>query len=517
MPAKLLLKQKGVKFRLLFEDNPLPMWVFDRETLRFLEANHAAVAHYGYSREEFLSMTLANIRPPEDVARLKDSVARASGLARSGQWRHRLKDGRLIDVEVASHTISYGGRQAVLSVLQDITQRKQLEEQLRQSAKMEAVGMLAGGIAHDFNNLLTIINGYSHILLNALPETDPNRSAVEQIMKAGERAAGLTRQLLSYSRRQVLQPKLLNLNQLLTGMHAMLRRLIGEDIELRFAPGPDIGQVNADPGQIEQVVMNLAVNARDAMPRGGTLTIETSNVELDEHYPSMPIAIKPGKYVALGVGDNGSGMDAETLAHLFEPFFTTKAQGQGTGLGMTTVFSIVKQSGGGMQVYSEPGKGTSVKAYLPRIDQPAAAETEAPLAKAARGSETILLVEDEEQVRNLVRDTLRREGYKVLDAPSAAEARRIAGAYKGAIHLLIADVVMPREGGRELAASLAPRRRAMKVLFMSGYTDRAVVNSSLLSGESGFIQKPFTPAALSSKVRELLETNGETSHGAGRC
>jgi CheY-like chemotaxis protein len=210
-------------------------------------------------------------------------------------------------------------------------------------------------------------------------------------------------------------------------------------------------------------------------------------------------------------------MDAETLAHLFEPFFTTKAQGQGTGLGMTTVFSIVKQSGGGMQVYSEPGKGTSVKAYLPRIDQPAAAETEAPLAKAARGSETILLVEDEEQVRNLVRDTLRREGYKVLDAPSAAEARRIAGAHKGAIHLLIADVVMPREGGRELAASLAPRRRAMKVLFMSGYTDRAVVNSSLLSGESGFIQKPFTPAALSSKVRELLETNGETSHGAGRC
>src|ERR1700691_423940 len=512
MPAKDLLKQKDAKFRLLFEDNPLPMWVFDRETLCFMEANHAALAHYGYSREEFLSMTIADIRPPEDVARLKDSVARARGLALSGQWRHRLKDGRLIDVEVASHTISYGGRPAVLSVLQDITQRKLLEEQLRQAAKMEAVGMLAGGIAHDFNNLLTIINGYSHILLNAIPEADPNHSAVEQIMKAGERAATLTRQLLSHSRRQVLQPKLLNLNQLLTGMEAMLRRLIGEDIELRSAPGREIGQIHADPGQIEQVVMNLAVNARDAMPNGGALTIETSAVELAAHYAFANGAMKPGKYVALTVGDNGSGMDAETRAHLFEPFFTTKAQGQGTGLGMTTVFSVVKQSGGCMEVYSEPGTGTSVKVYLPRGDQPPAAETEAPLAKAARGTETILLVEDEEQVRNLVRDTLRREGYKVLDAPSAVEARRIAGAYKGPIHLLISDVVMPKEGGRELAASLAERRPAMKVLYMSGYTDQA---DGPPAGASGFIQKPFTPAALSSKVREILETDGETSHGAG--
>jgi two-component system cell cycle sensor histidine kinase/response regulator CckA len=515
MQAKDLLKQKDVKFRLLFEDNPLPMWVFDRETLRFLEANHAAVAHYGYTHEEFLGMTIADIRPPEDVPRLKDSVANASGLALSGQWRHRLKSGRIIDVEVASHTISYGGQQAVLSVLQDITQRKQLEAQLRQSAKMEAVGMLAGGIAHDFNNLLTIINGYSHILLNALPESDPNHSAVEQIMKAGERAATLTRQLLSHSRRQVLQPKVLNLNQLLTGMEAMLRRLIGEDIELHFAHGSDIGQVYADPGQIEQVVMNLAINARDAMPRGGVLTIETSDADLGPHYSSAHNALRPGKYVALAVTDNGTGMDAETRSHLFEPFFTTKAQGQGTGLGLTTVFTIVKQSGGGMEVSSEPGRGTTVKMYLPRMDQPAAMETETPVAKAARGSETILLVEDEEQVRNLVRDTLRREGYKVLDAPSAAEARRIAAAHKGPIHLLIADVVMPKEGGRELAASLALRRPAIKVLFMSGYTDQSTANGVLGAGESAFIQKPFTPAALSTKVREILETNGETSHSAG--
>jgi PAS domain S-box-containing protein len=515
MPAKDLLKQRDIKFRLLFEDNPLPMWVFDRDTLGFLEVNHAALAHYGYTHEEFLSMTLADIRPNEDVARLKDSVARAKGLALSGQWRHCLKDGRLIDVEVASHTISYGGRKAVLSVLQDITQRKQLEEQLRQSAKMEAVGMLAGGIAHDFNNLLTIINGYSHILLNALPEADPNHSAVEQIMKAGERAATLTRQLLSYSRREVLQPKLLNLNQLLTGMEAMLRRLIGEDIEFRFVPGRDIGQVHADPGQIEQVVMNLAVNARDAMPRGGTLTIETSDVELDQQDTSTHTTVKPGKYVSLVVSDNGSGMNAETRAHLFEPFFTTKAQGQGTGLGMTTVFSIVKQSGGAMEVYSEPGKGTSVKVYVPRIDQAAVTETEAPLAKAMRGSETILLVEDEDQVRNLVRDTLRRAGYKVLDAAHATEARRIEGAYNGPIHLLITDVVMPKEGGRDLAAALAPHRPAMKVLFMSGYTDQAAVDGELLNHRPSFIQKPFTPSALTSKVREILESDGESSKGAG--
>jgi PAS domain S-box-containing protein len=516
MPAKDLLKQSDAKFRLLFEDNPMPMWVFDRETLCFLEANHAAVAHYGYTHEEFLSMTIADIRPPEDVERLKDSVARAHGLALSGHWRHRLKDGRQIDVDVASHTIDYGGRQAVLSVLRDITQRKQLEEQLRQSAKMEAVGMLAGGIAHDFNNLLTIINGYSHILLNALPQSDPNHSAVEQIMKAGERAAALTRQLLSHSRRQVLQPKLLDLNRLLGGMEPMLRRLIGEDIELRFSTGREIGQVHADPGQLEQVVMNLAVNARDAMPRGGILTIATSHVSLDAHRTAAHIGMQPGMYVALLVGDNGSGMDAATQAHLFEPFFTTKPQGQGTGLGMTTVFNIVKQSGGFMEVFSEPGKGTSVNVYLPRLDQPAAAETEAPAAKAARGSETILLVEDEEQVRNLVRDTLRREGYRVLDAPGAVEAKRISGAYKGPIHLLVADVVMPGESGRDLAASLTQRRPAMKVLFMSGYIDQAAGGRGPWTGESGFIQKPFMPAALSCKVREILEASGKASRGAAR-
>ena len=511
MPAKELLKQIDLKFRLLFEVNPLPMCVYDRETLCFMEVNQAAMAHYGYSREEFLRMTITDIRQPEEPA------AQPSGdTAASGQWRHRLKDGCVIDVEIASHDISYGGRPAVLSVLQDVTQRKQLEEHLRQAAKMEAVGMLAGGIAHDFNNLLTIINGYSQLLLDALPAGGPNYTAAEQIMKAGERAAALTRQLLAFSRGQVTQAKAVDLNQLLTGLEIMLRRLIGEDIDFRFAPGRDLGHVRVDPGQMEQVVMNLVVNARDAMPRGGVLTIETSSVELDENYVATRTTMKPGQYVALVVSDNGMGMDDATLARLFQPFFTTKGQGQGTGLGMTMVLSIVKQSGGGVEVYSEPGKGTSVKVYLPRIDQRAVAETEAPRAKAVRASETILLVEDEDLVRNLVRDTLRGEGYTVLDAPSAEQARRISASHKRPIHLLITDVVMPKEGGRALAESLTPRRPAMKVLFMSGYTDQAVVASGLLSGECHFIQKPFTPAALSRKVRELLEGDGIISHRAGR-
>jgi two-component system cell cycle sensor histidine kinase/response regulator CckA len=513
MPAKEILKQKDLKFRLLFEDNPLPMWVYDRERLRFLEVNQAAVKHYGYSREEFLNKTLPDIQSRQEPE--GPTSAEEQPDLPSGQWQHALKSGRTIDVEVAAHRISYSGRSAVLAVLQDVTHRNQLEEHLRQAAKMEAVGMLAGGIAHDFNNLLTIINGYSQLLLNALPQGDPNHTAVEQIMKAGERAAALTRQLLAFSRRQVTQPRILSLNELIGGLETMLRRLIGEDIDLRFSPGKDLGHVSADPGQVEQVVMNLVVNARDAMPRGGILTIETRNVELDRNYISTHVTMKPGRYVALVVSDNGSGMDAETRARIFQPFFTTKGQGKGTGLGLTTVFGIVRQSGGGVDVYSEPGSGTSVKVYLPRVDQPAAEESQAPPTGAVRGSETILLVEDDELVRSLVRDTLEREGYHVLDAANAEEARQVSASNKGPIHLLISDVVMPKEGGRQLAESLKPQRPEMKVLFMSGYTDQAVVNSGLLAGESAFIQKPFTPGTLSRTVREILEGNGESTRHAG--
>jgi CheY-like chemotaxis protein len=325
-------------------------------------------------------------------------------------------------------------------------------------------------------------------------------------MKAGERAAALTNQLLAFSRRQVLQLKIVDLNLAVTGLGTMLQRLIGEDIELRLDLRPDLGRVSADPSQLEQVLMNLAVNARDAMPQGGTLTIETANVQLDDAYASQHVAVKAGSYVLLAVSDTGSGMDAATKERLFEPFFTTKGPGKGTGLGLSTVFGIVKQSGGSVEVYSEPGSGSSVKVYFPRVDQAVPVEEGARKRLSPRGNETILLVEDDEMVRNLVRETLEREGYKVIGAADPVEAQRIADAHRGKIQLLITDVVMPRLNGKELAKALVERRPELKVLYMSGYTDSAIVNSGILQKEVAFLQKPFTPAALASKVRDVLES-----------
>jgi two-component system, cell cycle sensor histidine kinase and response regulator CckA len=308
-----------------------------------------------------------------------------------------------------------------------------------------------------------------------------------------------------------MQPKVLDLNHLVTGLSAMLRRLIGEDIDLKLNLREDIGRVSADPGQIEQVVMNLVVNARDAMPQGGSLTIETANLTLDEHYAGRHVAVKPGPYVLLAVSDTGRGMDEATKSRLFEPFFTTKAPGKGTGLGLSTVFGIIKQSGGSVEVYSEPGTGSSVKVYLPRIDQKATIEREGRRKQSPlKGNETILLVEDDEMVRNLVRETLEREGYKIIDSADPVEAQRLAEDFRGKIQLLITDVVMPRLSGKELARTLTQRRPDVKVLYMSGYTDSAIVNSGILQREVAFLQKPFTPAALSNKVREVLETDPKT-------
>jgi two-component system, cell cycle sensor histidine kinase and response regulator CckA len=509
MPAKELLKDRDKKFRLLFEDNPQPMWVFDLETQRFLEVNAAAVSLYGYTREEFRGMELADIQGEEDARRFVEEVNSPMRPA-SSVWRHRTKNGRLLEVETAVHSIQYGGRDAGFAVLVDVTGRRLLEEQLRQSQKMEAVGMLAGGVAHDFNNLLTIITGYSQLILNNIGPSDPNRHSAEQIMKAGERAAALTKQLLAFSRRQALQPRILDLNTLVASLTGMLRRLIGEDIDLRLALGPELGRVSADPGQVEQVLMNLVVNSRDAMPKGGTLTIETQNIVLDEKYAASHLNVKAGPHVLLAVSDTGYGMDEETRARLFEPFFTTKAVGKGTGLGLSTVFGIIRQSGGTVEVYSEPTRGTSVKVYLPRIDQPVSIEAVEAGRRIRRGTETILLVEDEEMVRNLVRETLEREGYRLLDAADPMEARRIADNFKSPIQLLITDVVMPKVSGRELAAQLLKRRPTLKVLYMSGYTDNAIVNSALLEKEVAFLQKPFTPAALAQKVRDVLEDGGRT-------
>jgi two-component system cell cycle sensor histidine kinase/response regulator CckA len=507
MPAKQLLKDKDQdrKFRLLFQEHPQPMWVFDAERQCILEANLPAADLYGYSTAEFRSMALSDLQPEPEVqrflAQLHESPKKPPSI-----WRYRTKSGRAIDVEMAVHEIQYGGRSAQLAVLMDVTGRRELEEQLRQAQKMEAVGMLAGGVAHDFNNLLTIINGYTQLILNNLKPGDKNRQSAEQVMKAGERAAALTNQLLAFSRRQVLQLKIVDLNQAVNSLGTMLQRLIGEDIDLRLELRPDLGRVSADPSQLEQVLMNLAVNARDAMPQGGTLTIETANVQLDDGYAAQHVGVKPGPYVLLGVSDTGSGMDEATKQRLFEPFYTTKPPGKGTGLGLSTVFGIVKQSGGSVEVYSEPGSGSSVKVYFPRVDQSVPAEEGARKRQPPRGTETILLVEDDEMVRNLVRETLEREGYKVMGAADPVEAQRIADGHRGKIQLLITDVVMPRLNGKELAKALVERRPELKVLYMSGYTDSAIVNSGILQKEVAFLQKPFTPAALAGKVRDVLES-----------
>jgi len=491
-------------FRLLFDSHPQAMWVFDIDKQTLLEANAAAAALLGYTREELRDKRLADLLG-EEQARSLAGARSQSGKPGGGLRRYRTRNGRVVEAETAVYEIEYNGRPAGLCVLADMARGRQVEEEVRQAQKMEAVGMLAGGVAHDFNNLLTIITGYSHLILNTLGPQDPSHHAAAQILKAGERAAALTKQLLAFSRRQVPQPRVLDLNDLVTGLSGMLQRLIGEDIDLRVSLGADLGRVRADPGQIEQVLMNLAVNARDAMPKGGSLTIETRNVELDESYSTRHLAAKLGPHVMLAVTDNGHGMDQATRSRLFEPFFTTKTAGKGTGLGLSTVLSIVQQSGGSLDLHSEPDRGTSIEVYLPRIDQPVAVEAEVEKRKAPRATETVLVVEDDDMVRMLVRETLAREGFRVIDAVDPIAARRTAENHKGEIHLLITDVVMPKGSGLDLAAQLTARRPAMKVLYMSGYTDTAAVSRGILERGAAFLQKPFAPSVLVGKVHEVLE------------
>ena len=365
--------------------------------------------------------------------------------------------------------------------------------------------MLAGGIAHDFNNLLTAINGYSELGLKRLATEDPLRGNLEEIKKAGSRAAALTRQLLAFSRKQVLLPKVFDLNCLVLDLEMMLRRLIGEDIELRTAPGPALGSVLADPGQVEQVIVNLAVNARDAMPGGGNLTIETSNVFLDEEYCNQHVSVAPGPYVMLAVSDTGAGIDEDVREHIFEPFFTTKEVNKGTGLGLSTVYGIVKQSEGHIWVYSEVGRGTSFKVYFPCVDK-APDQTAYRSAKDGdlRGSETVLLAEDEQMLRDLAKQVLEMYGYRVLEAGSGDEALSICEKYEGSIQLLITDVVMPRMSGRDLADKAGKLRPEMKIIYMSGYTNSAIVHQGVVESGAAFIQKPFAPQELASVVRSVL-------------
>jgi PAS domain S-box-containing protein len=678
-------RQADERYRLLFEDNPLPMWVYDLETLAFLAVNEAAIIHYGYSLEEFLTKTIKDIRPPEDLPALMEDLKRPqTGAHEPRRWRHQKKDGSIIDVEITSHELNFAGRRAQLVLANDVTERRRwegiqsvrtaqlalradinaalaekgttsqrtlerctealvqhlgvdlariwtldqeqdtlelrassgiytqiesdaahltagaaqigliakthepftvqdlarddqadawvnetgliafagyplrveerlvgvvavfsrrpiaddlvhalapaadtisqdverrrveealqsTEDQLRQAQKMEAIGQLAGGISHDFNNILTVIAGYCELALRKLPNPDPLRNNLEEIRKAGDRASGLTRQLLAFSRKQILQPEVLALNQVVTNVEKMLRRLIGENVDLRTALDPGLGTVKADPGQIEQVIMNLAINARDAMPQGGRLTIETGNVELDDAYADQHVTVTSGSYVMLAVTDTGTGMDAQTQARVFEPFFTTKELGKGTGLGLSTVYGIVKQSGGSIWIYSEIGHGTSFKIYLPRVDEAAQVYQRIPeTAEILQGTETVLVLEDDETLRRLSRSVLEMFGYRVLEAANGADALSLCETYEGPIELLATDVVMPGMGGGEAAKRLVELRPEMKVLFMSGYTEDTIFHQGVLDQEANFIQKPFSPDDLARKVREVLDAEART-------
>ncbi|MGB6598151.1 MAG: PAS domain S-box protein [Candidatus Acidiferrum sp.] len=500
------LRKSESVFRLLFSHNPLPTWVMDDETLQFIQVNDAAVRQYGFSAEEFSRMTLFDLRPEAERISGEARSAENGGPGRfQGVCKHRKKDGKVIEVEMISHQLDSAGRRVRLVVAQDISERHLLEQQLRQSQKMEAVGRLAGGVAHDFNNLLMVIKGHTELLMNALPPADRMCRKISQIDRAADRAAALTKQLLAFSRMQVLLPRVMNLNGVVEDMGKLLPRLIGEDVELGIRITPELGAIRADASQIEQIIMNLAVNARDAMPNGGRLLIETSNAELDRTYNTTHPIVQPGRYVLLAVSDTGTGMDADTQAHIFEPFFTTKEPGKGTGLGLATVYGVVKQSGGFIWVYSELGKGTSFKIYLPRVDQPEdAGSVPQTFTEAPRGTETILLAEDEQEVREVAREFLESGGYTVIEAHNGAEALRLATEHKSSVDLLVTDMVMPGMTGRELAQRLQQRHSGVGVIYMSGYSEQTVAETSQAEANMRLLTKPFSRGSILRAVREAL-------------
>lgn len=629
--AQEALLRSETQYRLLFENNPMPMWIFDRKNLRFQAVNEAAIKHYGYSRREFLKMTIADIRPAEDVPKLLSEISIDSGeLQDAALWRHRKKDGTIIDVEItacgvdtptpeselilahdvterlknerhlrqseerfskvfrssplgitisresdglyldanaaflrmmeyeyddlvgetahqlniwnephdreqmlrrlgqpdltmplevrfrtrsgksrlvqiAAETVELDDQRCVLAITQDVTEARLLEQQFRQAQKMEAIGRLAGGVAHDFNNMLGVIIGYSELARERLPDDEKSKKYVAEIRRAAERAAGLTRRLLSFSRQQPQVPRVLNLNSIVQNLEGMLARMIGEDISLIFRPREPLGSVWVDLVQMEQVLMNLAVNARDAMPNGGELIIETENIYLDETYIGQQGPAKPGHYVQFTVSDTGCGMDAATQAQIFEPFFTTKEPGKGTGLGLATVWGAIKQSNGYISVYSYIGRGTTFKIFLPRIDKAAEGLIPADIdAVASYGYETVLVVEDEDALRELAVSVLERRGYKVLSASAGNVALEIAKEYSSEIALVVTDVIMPKMTGPDLVTELRKHRPRLKVLYMSGYSRNLIVDEGAVDSQAAMLSKPFSSLELLNRVREVL-------------
>jgi len=511
------LRESEERYRALVETSPDAIILMDLN-LNIVMGNRPALILYGYEDlQEVIGQSAFDFIAPEDRPRAIEDTRKMleAGSIETREYTLLRKGGVPFPAEVRASLVLDVEKKplAFICVSRDITDRKHAEEeklalvdQLRQSQKMEAVGRLAGGVAHDFNNILTVIKGYSQFSLAEIKEEDPLRENIEEIKKSADRAADLTRQLLAFSRRQIMEMKVLDLNDLFRNLDKMLHRFIGEDIELVTILGENLGRVKADTGQIEQVIMNLAVNARDAMPKGGKLTIETANVGLDGAYARAHVAVKPGPYVMLAVSDTGVGMTPEVKERVFEPFFTTKDKGKGTGLGLSTVYGIVKQSGGNIWVYSEPGKGTTFKIYLPRVDEPLEGlKGEVEKEGLPQGSEAILIVEDDEDVRKFAARVLERQGYTVLVASEGSDALPLCGEYKKPIHMVLCDVVMPGLGGRELTDHLISLHPEMKVLYMSGYTENAIVHHGILIEGMNYIQKPFAVDGLVRKVREVLD------------